>query len=81
MKQGRAIVIIALLSMIWKHLSTVEAYHPASDTSETKANLPAPKLEPGFAVAYQFPVLKRPYLGQKLLGRTPEIFAPGIVST
>jgi len=28
-----------------------------------------------------FPELKRPYLGQKTPGLTPEIFAPGIVST
>jgi hypothetical protein len=28
-----------------------------------------------------FPVLKGPYLGQKLPGMTPEVFAPGIVST
>lgn len=28
-----------------------------------------------------FPVLKGPYLGQKPPGRTPELFAPGIVST
>lgn len=28
-----------------------------------------------------FPVLKGPYLGQKLPGMTPEIFAPGIIST
>lgn len=27
------------------------------------------------------PVLKGPYLGQKLPGKTPELFAPGIVST
>jgi hypothetical protein len=33
--------------------------------------------------AYQgdFPVLKGPYLGQKVPGMTPEVFAPGIVST
>jgi hypothetical protein len=29
----------------------------------------------------EMPVLKGPYLGQKLPGLTPEIFAPGIVST
>ena len=29
----------------------------------------------------EFPVLKGPYLGQKQPGMTPEIFAPGIVST
>jgi hypothetical protein len=28
-----------------------------------------------------FPALKGPYLGQKLPGMTPEVFAPGIVST
>jgi len=28
-----------------------------------------------------FPVLKGPYLGQKSPGKTPEIFAPGIIST
>jgi Tol biopolymer transport system component len=28
-----------------------------------------------------FPLLKGPYLGQKLPGMTPEIFAPGIIST
>ena len=28
-----------------------------------------------------FPVLKGPYLGQKPPGMTPEIFAPGIIST
>ena len=28
-----------------------------------------------------FPVLEGPYLGQKLQGMTPEIFAPGIIST
>jgi len=28
-----------------------------------------------------FPVLKGPYLGQKPPGKTPEIFAPGVVST
>ena len=28
-----------------------------------------------------FPVLKGPYLGQKLPGMTPEVFAPGIIST
>jgi len=31
--------------------------------------------EPGF------PLLKGPYLGQKLPGETPEVFAPGVVST
>ncbi|MEW6982566.1 hypothetical protein AAD001_07920 [Colwelliaceae bacterium 6471] len=29
----------------------------------------------------EFPILKGPYLGQKTPGLTPEIFAPGIVST
>ncbi len=29
----------------------------------------------------EFPVLKGPYLGQKPPGLTPEVFAPGIVST
>jgi hypothetical protein len=29
----------------------------------------------------KFPVLKGPYLGQKPPGMTPEIFAPGIIST
>lgn len=29
----------------------------------------------------KFPVLKGPYLGQKPPGKTPEVFAPGIVST
>lgn len=28
-----------------------------------------------------FPVLSGPYLGQKLPGMTPEVFAPGIIST
>ena len=28
-----------------------------------------------------FPVLKGPYLGQKPPGMTPEVFAPGIIST
>jgi hypothetical protein len=28
-----------------------------------------------------FPVLKGPYLGQKLPGTTPDIFAPGVIST
>ena len=28
-----------------------------------------------------WPILKGPYLGQKLPGKTPEIFAPGIIST
>ena len=28
-----------------------------------------------------FPALKGPYLGQKPPGNTPELFAPGIVST
>jgi len=41
---------------------------------------------PGWLLAAQekpdtFPVLKGPYLGQKPPGMTPEIFAPGIVST
>ena len=30
---------------------------------------------------YDFPTLKGPYLGQKPPGMTPEIFAPGIIST
>ena len=30
---------------------------------------------------YEFPVLEGPYLGQKPPGLTPEVFAPGIVST
>ncbi|MGJ8664649.1 MAG: hypothetical protein ACSHWU_13410 [Marinicella sp.] len=29
----------------------------------------------------EFPVLEGPYLGQKLPGLTPEVFAPGIIST
>jgi hypothetical protein len=33
------------------------------------------------AVQAESPVLKGPYLGQKPPGRTPEVFAPGIVST
>ena len=32
-------------------------------------------------VQKKFPVLKGPYLGQKLPRMTPEIFAPGIIST
>jgi len=28
-----------------------------------------------------FPILKGPYLGQKAPGMTPEIFAPGVIST
>jgi Tol biopolymer transport system component len=35
----------------------------------------------GHAQPNDFPVLKGPYLGQKTPGTTPEIFAPGIVST
>ncbi len=35
----------------------------------------------GCAQQNDFPVLKGPYLGQKPPGMTPEIFAPGIVST
>ena len=35
----------------------------------------------GCAKQDEFPVLKGPYLGQKPPGMTPEIFAPGIVST
>jgi hypothetical protein len=34
-----------------------------------------------YAQQHDFPVLKGPYLGQKPPGMTPEIFAPGIVST
>lgn len=33
------------------------------------------------AQKHDFPVLKGPYLGQKPPGMTPEIFAPGIIST
>jgi len=33
-----------------------------------------------FSQQSDFPVLQGPYLGQKMPGRTPEIFAPGIVS-
>ena len=29
----------------------------------------------------EFPKLKGPYLGQKMPGATPAVFAPGIVST
>ena len=29
----------------------------------------------------EFPVLRGPYLGQKPPGMTPEVFAPGIIST
>ena len=35
----------------------------------------------GFAQQTDFPVLKGPYLGQKPPGMTPEVFAPGIIST
>lgn len=35
----------------------------------------------GFAQQDDFPILRGPYLGQKPPGMTPEIFAPGIVST
>ena len=35
----------------------------------------------GFAQQGEFPVMKGPYLGQKPPGMTPEIFAPGIIST
>ncbi len=37
----------------------------------------------GFSVTTKedFPILKGPYLGQKPPGETPEIFAPGIIST
>ncbi len=35
----------------------------------------------GRAQQEDFPVLKGPYLGQKPPGKTPELFAPGIVST
>ena len=34
-----------------------------------------------FSLSDDFPVLKGPYLGQKTPGMTPELFAPGIVST
>ena len=34
-----------------------------------------------FSQQQDFPVLKGPYLGQKLPGNTPEPFAPGVVST
>jgi len=34
-----------------------------------------------FAQASDFPVLKGPYLGQKPPGMTPDVFAPGIIST
>ncbi len=35
----------------------------------------------GNLMVEDFPVLKGPYLGQKPPGKTPEIFAPGIIST
>lgn len=35
----------------------------------------------GYAGQEDFPVLKGPYLGQKPPGMTPDIFAPGFVST
>ncbi|MDH4270583.1 MAG: hypothetical protein OEW18_01260, partial [Candidatus Aminicenantes bacterium] len=35
----------------------------------------------GLAQQDNFPVLKGPYLGQKPPGMTPELFAPGIIST
>jgi hypothetical protein len=35
----------------------------------------------GLAQKDKFPVLQGPYLGQKPAGMTPEIFAPGIIST
>ncbi|MBN1272830.1 MAG: PD40 domain-containing protein [Candidatus Aminicenantes bacterium] len=35
----------------------------------------------GFSKTENFPVLKGPYLGQKPPGKTPEIFASGIIST
>jgi Tol biopolymer transport system component len=34
-----------------------------------------------FAQDNEFPVLQGPYLGQELPGTTPEIFAPGVIST
>jgi len=34
-----------------------------------------------YAQQDNFPVLKGPYLGQKPPGKTPEVFAPGIIST
>lgn len=34
-----------------------------------------------YAQQYNFPALKGPYLGQKPPGMTPEIFAPGVIST
>ena len=34
-----------------------------------------------FSRTGEFPVLKGPYLGQQVPGMTPQIFAPGIVST
>jgi hypothetical protein len=35
----------------------------------------------GLAQKDEFPVLRGPYLGQKPPGQTPELFAPGIIST
>ena len=35
----------------------------------------------GYAQKDDFPVLKGPYLGQKPPGMTPEVFAPGIITT
>jgi hypothetical protein len=35
----------------------------------------------GFTLAESFPVLQGPYLGQTPPGATPEVFAPGVVST
>ena len=35
----------------------------------------------GYPQQGDFPTLKGPYLGQKPPGMTPEIFAPGVIST
>jgi len=50
-----------------------------------RGNHAVPKIpqrsEPPQTAAVDFPVLTGPYLGQKPPGMTPEIFAPGIIST
>jgi hypothetical protein len=41
----------------------------------------APTAPPDDGITAEFPELRGPYLGQKPPGMTPEVFAPGIVST
>lgn len=70
---GQYIILIEELDLI----VVMTGWHNGDDQNLQMA---AERILPAF-IKDEFPIIKGPYLGQKPPGLTPELFAPGIVST